>query len=383
MKSMSAWLQLKVLVMAFTVNIAGDITASTLEGFVRDAKPEDILRFVQNKPLLKKLMAAKKEYGSAGPASGGTAPPNIREPVMGALMRDQNGFYAGIADDDVLAFKSSDGAVQTTCPIRWMHAGFQITHDELASQGVHIAGGQGTNITYTKDEANCLFDALELKRADYMESIMFARNNTLWLDGTQDAKAIPGIKSILTDDPTTGTVLGVARTNVWWRHVADTGVGGAGPKLAFSKADQTLTERLDKVISVILRRYNGNPNVALAGSDLIDAVKREQRAKGLYTQEGFSGKQDLSAYGTGRQPTGVWINGLFIEFDPTLDLLGESKRIYIWDDAHLKLRPQKKEWGKVTNQNQPSDQFVMLISTTDRGAITCNQMDCNYVGEMA
>lgn len=362
--------------MAFTVPVAADVTASTLEKFFNPKDPTEILQHIQNKPLLRVMMEKKQEFEAAGPAAGTTSPANFREPVQGALLRDQPGFYAGISGADVLSFKSSDGAIQTTCPVRWMHAGWQISHEELMYQGVIVTNNNRDVSAPTDDDQVKLYNALKLKQADYRESILYSRNNTLWQDGTQDAKAIPGIKSILADDPTTGTTLGVSRANVWWRHVADTGVGGANPKLSYSKSDQTLTERLNKVINVILPLYGGVPDVALAGSDLIDGLIKEMRAKGMNTVTGWNDKRsNLSV-------TGVRFGRLDIEFDPTLDLIGESKRIYIWDSNHLKLRPQKGQWGKVTAQNQPSDQFVMLTSTTDRGVLTCNQMDCNYVGAM-
>src|ERR1043165_2398926 len=188
--------------MAFTVAVAADVTASTLEKFINPKDPQKILQHVQNKPLLRILTEKKQDFDAAGPANGTTTPPNVREPVQGALMRAQAGFYAGIAGDDVLSFKSSDGAIQTTCPVRWMHAGMKITHDELAYQGVVVNNNKASEPT--DDDQVKLFNALQLKRADYQESVMYARNATLWQDGTQDAKAIAGIKSILTDDPTAG-----------------------------------------------------------------------------------------------------------------------------------------------------------------------------------
>ena len=362
--------------MAFTVPVAADVTASTLEKFFNPKDPQKILQHLMNKPLLKMLQDEKMEFEAAGPAAGTTSPANFREPVQGALLRDQPGFYVGIAGASVLAFKSSDGAIQTTCPIRWMHAGWQITHEELMFQGVIVTNNNKDVSAPTDDDQVKLFNALQVKKADYQESIQYARNNTLWLDGTQDALAIPGMKSILTDDPTTGVTLGINRQNVWWRHVADTGVGGANPKLVYSKSDQSLTERLNRVFTVILPLYGGfvRPK-ALAGSDLIDALIKEMRAKGQNSVTGWKDKFDLEV-------TGVRFGRVDIEYDPTLDLLGESKRIYAWDSEHLKMRPQKGQWGKVTAQNQPSDQFVMLTSTTDRGVLTCNQMDCNYVGAM-
>jgi hypothetical protein len=358
--------------MSFSVNVAADVIASTLEGFQHPKDPKDILQHVANKPLLRKLMDAKVEFGSAGPAVGTTTPANVREPVMGALMKDQSGSYAGIAGADVLVFKSSDGAIQTTCPVRWMHAGFQITHEELLYQGVHVSKDNSTKST--ADDRAILFDALELKKADYMESIMFNRDQALHLDGTQDAKAIAGIASIIVDDPTLAgqTILGISSANTWWRSVSRTGVGGALPKLAYSKADQTMTETIIHDFRT-LTTYGGNPDMAVGGSDAIDAIVREMRAKGMNTVTGWNDKKNnIGVKGI------ILPNGTELEFDPTLDRLGQSKVILAWDSSKLRLQPQRGEWGKVTNQNQPADQFVMLISTTDRGVLTCKQMDCQY-----
>jgi hypothetical protein len=361
--------------MAFSVAIAADVTASTLENFNNPDDPKEILQRIADKPLLRDLLANKVEFDAAGSASGTVTPPNFREPVMGALMRDKPSNYIGIAGDDVLSFNNSDGAIQTTCPVRWMHSGIKITHDELAYQGVIVNDNKAG--APSKNDRVILFKALELKKADYFESLQYGRNATLWADGTQDAKAIAGVKSIITDDPTTGTVLGVSRANIWWRHVADTGVGGAGAKLSYSKSDQTATERLNRVILVELTRYGGRPDTAYAGSDLIDAARKEMRAKGMITVDGWSDKYTNVAV------NGVRFGSLNIEYDPTLDIIGESKSIYIWDSRSFKLRTQKGQWGKVTAQNQPADQFVMLTSTTDRGTLTCRQMDSCYKGIMS
>jgi hypothetical protein len=118
--------------------------------------------------------------------------------------------------------------------------------------------------------------------------------------------------------------------------------------------------------------------VALAGSDAIcDAYGSRSARQRLLTQTGWADKK------TNVNVEGVKVGNLEIEYDPTLDDIGESKRIYMWDSRKLRLRPQKKQWGRVTNQNQPSDQFVMLMSTTDRGGLVTRQLDCCYVGELA
>ena len=356
--------------MPISVAIAGDVAASTIEDFINPMDPKEILQHVQKKPLLRVLYAKKKEFLAAGPnaSAAGQPPANVREPVMGALMRDNPGNYVGITGSNTLTFNISNGAIQTTCPVRWMHCGFEITHEELMFQGVQVTNNRA--VEPTKDDKVALFNALELKKADYGECIEYGRNNTLWLDGTQDPLAIAGIKSILTDDPTVGTCLGIARSNIWWRHLARTGIGGALPKLSYAKADQAATETLDHDFTQLCR-FGGCPDTFLAGSDFIDALKREARAKGMNSVTGwYDEKMNINV-------KGIKMDKWDIEYDPTLDLIGEAKSCYAWDSSKLKLRPQKNQWGRVTHQNQPYDAFVMLLSTTDRGVLTCNQMDCN------
>ena len=359
--------------MSFNVQVANAVTADTLENFLAARAPEDILQHVSNKPLLTMLERGQKEFKSAGPAVGTTSPANLREAVHGALMAYKPAAYAGISGNDTLVFNSSDGEIQTQCPVRWMHAGFIITHEELMYQGVEIVNNKASS---TPQDRTNLLDALELRKADYMEAIYYNRNRTLWLDGTQDGKAIADIKSIITDDPTIGTCVGISRaTNTWWRHVARTGVGGALPKAAYSKENQTLTETVIADHRT-LTTYGGNPDVWLAGSDFVNAMERETRAKGQNSVTGWTDKK------TGILLNGIKVGNYEIVYDPTLDQIGEAKRCYAWDSNHLRLRPQAKQWGKVTQQNQPSDQFVMLLSTTDRGALTVNQLDCCYVVEI-
>jgi hypothetical protein len=348
--------------MAFTVSKASDLAAFQLEKFIKPTSAKSILRHLQKRPLLRVLEEKKEEYGSGKDY--------VREGVMGALMKNQAGFYVGIEGDDVLAFKASDGGIQTQAPIRWMHAGFMITHDELLDAGIHIVDGDTKATTEEKLE---LMKVLDTRLADFGESTAAMRNQMLWRDGTQDAKAIPGIFSILREDPTAvATVLGISTANTWWRNIAATGVGGADPKLVYSKADQTLTEGLDHYFTQLCR-YGGEPNVWLAGSDFVDMVKREARAKGQLTVTGWSDAK------TGILVKGIQVDKYSIEYDPTLDDLGFEKRCVCFDSNHLRLRPQKMEWGKITNQNQPNDQFVMLKSVTDRGALSANQLDCSAI----
>lgn len=349
----------------FSVSVAADIASFQLNNYLKPSSPRNILRHIQKRPLLRQLESTKKEYGS------GYA--YVKEAVHGQLMSTQAGLTYGIRGDDVLNFFSGDNVTWTSVPISWVHTGFSITHDELLTAGIHLTSGR---VNSTAEARTTLLELLETRLADFGESRAINLNLMLWGDGTADAKGFQGIRSIIVDDPTAaGNTLGVARTNVWWRHIARTAVGGALPKLAYSKADQTMTETINADRRQ-LTRYGGDPDVWLAGSDFCNALEREARAKGQLTLTGWANAK------TNLNVSGIKFGQYEIEYDPTLDDMGYAKRCYAWDSNHLRLRPQSGEWAKLTDQNTPANQFIMLKSVTDRGALSCDQMDCCYVADM-
>lgn len=351
--------------MAFNVAVAADMTAIQLRKYVAPDNAEDIFQHIQDKPLLVRLQEKAKEFGSGANY--------VSEGVMGALMYLKPGFYVGISGSDVLVFKSSDGALQSQNQIGWGHCGLQITRDELLQQGVLLTQGKTKTTT---EEKGKLLELLDTRSADFSVSAKIARNTMVWGDGTADAKLMPGLRAIIVDDPTAVQVVcGISTANTWWRNISATGVGGADPKLVYSKADQTLTERLSSYDRQ-LRRYGGNPDSWFAGSDFCDGVERESRAKGMNTVTGWYDKK------TNIKVKGVMVGEYEIIYDPTLDDLGMSKRCYCFDSERTRLRPQKGQWASIEDRPEPTDQFIISKSMTDRGAMTCRQMDCNGVFEM-
>jgi len=345
--------------MPFTVADLTDNAVFLLDKFKRNKKPADIVIHVQNKPLLRKLVDGKEEYGSGKE--------NFSEPVQGALMSDAAGFYAGVAGDDVLTFTGASAAVDTAFPFKMMWAGLQMTRDDLMKHGIDVVPNS-MNVQFTGEDANRLADFMGTKERDFEESKAVSRNLMLWGDGTGDTKAIAGLQSIITLDPTAGSCGGIARTNAWWQHIARTGVGNAQPKVAYSKADQTLTQTLDYDI-IQLGRYGAVTDTWLAGSDYIDAVKREMRAAGQQTVTGWADAK------TGILIKGIKLGPYDIEYDPTLDTLGFAKRCYAFPSKTIKLRPMKGHWDRNEQRNEPADQLLYMIGTLDRGTLSQCQPD--------
>lgn len=345
--------------MAFTVADLTDNAVFLLDKFKRDKKPKDIVIHTQNKPLLRKLIDKKEEYGSGKD--------NFSEPVQGALMSDTAGMYAGVQGDDTLTFTGPAAAVDTQFAFKMMWAGLQMTRDDLMKHGIDVVPNS-MRVEFTGEDANKLADFMGTKTRDFEESKAVSRNLMLWGDGTGDTKAIAGLQSIITLDPTAGTCGGISRANAWWQHIARTGVGGAQAKVTYSKADQTLTQTL-QYDQRQLGRYGAMTDVWLAGSDYIDALEREMRAAGQQTVTGWADAK------TGILIKGIKIGAYEIEYDPTMDTQGFAKRCYAFPSDKIKLRPMKGHWDRNESRNEPADQLLYLIGTIDRGTLSQCQPD--------
>src|SRR5690606_18089045 len=140
-------------------------------------------------------------------------------------------------------------------------------------------------------------------------------NLLLWKDGTQDALAFPGVTSIVVEDPTDNVVVGGIdqALNVKWRNRASTSITLGDT----TGASQAVLRTLDKELPQ-LRRYGGKPSVGFAGSDMIDRLKAERRAKSDFSNTGTDGKKDLAV-------GDINFDGIPIFYDPTLDDLSKSK----------------------------------------------------------
>jgi len=352
--------------MAFPTSAANDVANAVLDWYTRGPA---VAQSIQNKPLLRVLNETKKTF-PAGKQY-------VHSNVVGAWMISNttvgpgtDTFMGGYSESEQLSFFTSDHIQDVKYEWKEVHAGLLITWTELKKSGISINDG-GQVARHTASELAVLTDLLEDRYADFLESWQQAKNNMLWKDGSQDSTQVPGVLSILTDDPTAGSTGGLARTNTWWRH--RTLVGAS--KVTASASEQTLTKALRKEL-VQLRRYGGQPSRALCGSDFLEGLRLEIHEKGYYTQTGFTGTQDI---GIGA----IRLDNLVFEYDPTLDSLGLSKRCYIVDTRRLRLRPMEGEDDKLSFPERPYDYAIFLKSMFWTGALECTQLNAQGVYEVA
>lgn len=344
--------------------VASDLANQLLKAYIRT---EALSQTTQDKPLARILRAKSKAVvGGLG---------QISEPVQGAYMSDVAGFFAGYSEDDALTFTQGQNVLRAEANWYEHHSGLEITWTELKKDGITITDDGNESEHAGADAVRITKGVLKNRIADFGESWARAFNATCWLDGSQDAKAFPGILAILTDNPATGTTHGLSRaTYPWWRHRALVGAN----KITASEANQTLSKTLRKE-SRQLKRFGGGTLALLAGSDFLDALEIEVASKGVYTQQGFAnkGKNDIGISQISMRGIGDF------EYDPTLDSLGLSKRCYMIDTDHIMLRPMTGEDNKVLNPTRPYNCAVYLQSMTWTGGLLANQLNSSGVYEVA
>lgn len=340
------------------LTVANDIASAVLFHYARGPA---LVQTMQDKPLLAFLNANKKTF------PGGNL--YLSDPVQGQFMSDTAGFFAGYSEDESLSFAQASNLLRAE--YRWyeVHAGLIITWTELKKDGITITDNQKKS-EHADIALDRLTSLLENRMDDYGESWSRSMNLMFWKDGSQDAKQVPGVLSLITEAPNAGITGGLNRaTYAWWRNRAKLGI-------QVNAVDQTMTEVL-RAEKIQLGRYGGKPNKALCGSDWLAGMRKEVQAKGLYTQSGFKGKNDISMDSLSLDGIGNF------EYDPTLDELGLSKYCYFFDSRRIKMRPMEGEDNKVMVPERPYNYMVFLKSMTWTGTLQVTQMNAHEVMSIA
>src|SRR5438045_1740381 len=180
--------------MALGLNVAADIAKAALTFYVRG---KALLQTMQERPLLRILNGGKETF------PGGKD--NISLPVQGTVMSDTAGFFAGYTEDDTLNFAQAANLLRASFPWKELHAGLIISWTELKKDGVTVTDNMKTS-EHSDVELTRLTSILQNRLDDFGESWARSMNTMLWKDGTQDAKACPGLLSILPNagDPAVG-----------------------------------------------------------------------------------------------------------------------------------------------------------------------------------
>lgn len=370
--------------MAFTTAELNNIANASLDFYFQKGKV--FQQAIQAKPLLRMVESGKKTF------PGGKG--NISLAVKGDYgAGGTNDGVVGYTHNDQVNFYTPANLKRVNFAWREHHIGLTLTHTELKVDGISVTDEMGNGDTlsqHTDRELTVLAGLLEDKLQDFGEQYARTMNRLLWGDGTADAKALAGIQAIIAANPTTGTLGGLDRAaNAWWRNRAYTAAmgtavtgtpslskWGGGPVTSSPTNGGALIELLNREYRQLIR-YGAKPNKAFAGSDFLEAISIERRANGYYSMTGFD-KQQSVAIGESVLP-----GGTIPEYDPTLDDMGMSKRMYWFDGKQLYLMAMEDEWGHKFTPARPTDQFVMHKSMTYTGQMVTQALHGALVIDIA
>ncbi|WP_137389151.1 phage major capsid protein [Rhodoligotrophos defluvii] len=320
---------------------------------------------IQEKPLLRAMMAKSKPF------------PGGKERITRRVKGEYTTTIQGFEYDDQVEYQNPANIRVASYPWKLIHAGISFTMHELLHNGISIVDtNTGRNATTHSDaEVIQLANILDDKLEDMAEGMARGMNDMFWRDGTQNAKLVPGIQSFVLENPASATVVGGIdqASNTWWRNRAQIGLNvGSDPSA------QVLVKQLSKEWRQ-LRRYGGKPNLALAGSDFLDQLEAEMRAKGFYTQTGWAkegGTIDVSA----ADPS---FKGLRFEYDPTLDDMGKAKYAYLLDLRNIYPMHIDGENMKSHFPARPENKYVFYRAKTWVGGLVCDKRNSHLVISIA
>jgi hypothetical protein len=360
--------------MAFTAGEVSNIANAALDFYYN--KGDTFKQAIQAKPLLRLFEGSAKSF------PGGKG--NISLAVKGDYgAGGVNDHVVGYTHNDTVNFYTPANIKRVNYPWREHHIGLTLTHTELKIDGISVTDdeGDGSSLSNHSDrDVTVLVNLLQDKLEDFGEQYARSMNALLWGDGTADAKALAGIQSIIADVPNTGNLGGLSRaSNIWWQNRAATTAfgtaGGRGPVTSATANGGALLQFLQQENRQLIR-YGGRPSKFLAGSSFISAMETEIRANGNYSLSGFTGPQD------GSMGQLKFMNCV-IEYDPTLDDLGHTKRGYWFDPRHIYLMKQDGEWDHKFTPARPYNQFVMYKSMTHTGQMVAQQVNSALVVDIA
>lgn len=317
----------------------------------------------QNRPLYTDLMAAAKSFPGAKEF--------LTERVAGEYVSRIEGFTY----DDSVGYNNPAKLRTAYFPYKLIHAGINMTFHELIQNGISIKNTMdGTGETRLSDsESVQLADIFEYKLEDLTGGWNKDFDEMLWGDGSTDPKLVPGVRSIILDNPASALVIGGIdqAANAWWRNYSAIGIVTTTPSLG------NMVTALQKGVRQ-MRRYGTPKHKAYAGTDFLEALEAELRAKGSYTQDGFAktGRVDLSV-------ADLMFKGVEINYAPTLDDLGLSKYCYFLDMSKIRLRPVEGEDMKKHNPARPEDKYVLYRAVTWVGGLTTRQRNTSGVFSIA
>lgn len=341
--------------MPFTVNQLAEATKVGLDYHVKN-KPIDQISV--DRPVLSALNARKKDF------------PGAKEYVTEQLRARYSSNFQWYRGSGSVTYNERNTIEQCKYPWRSAHDGLMIDEDRLSQNGIVVTDDRTAKASEAEliQLTNLLDEQFESLRLGYEEKF----SQAIQLDGSSSPDAIAGLDFLVpvTDAPTgagTEVVGGIDRfTNPWWMTYREKGLG-----------DSTILDKTEAAWRAVSK--GGRPTHFFAGKDFIDSFRKAATAATALQR--FI--QVAPTGGTKLDPsvTGLAYNGIEIQWCPEWDdnfggavspTIAWSKRCYLLNLRHLKLRPLAGQDMVSRKPPRPYDKYVVYAALTWKGAMTLN-----------
>lgn len=280
--------------------------------------------------------------------------------------------YQNYAGADQVTYNERDPARWTDFTYYSHHDGFWFDEDRLIAAGINISD-EGAPTKQEKDALiNLMQQSYRALKLGIQENLAFE----LLRDGSQSAKACPGLAHIVDPTPATGTVGGIdASTSTYWQNNANLGFTAAN---VVTEMEESWTA---------CRRYGGMiPNFIVCGRAFLDNYMA-QAASAVQRHQAVQGRS-----GTTLDPSidGANFHGIPLVWDPTFEaldtLLGtttQTKTAYFLNSNAIKLRPLKGQWMRDRKPEKLPDRYVTYFGKTSKYGLTSNKRNALAVLSIA
>ncbi|MDE2098506.1 MAG: phage major capsid protein [Patescibacteria group bacterium] len=342
-------------------------------------KNDPIDNYNVERPLIKKLMSGKQEYG------GGL------QYVVEQLRYQNDSNFQSYFGDSQVTYNRKRTLQQAKYVWGAFHDGFGLNEDELTQNGITMVDDRNASASDAEKVqlTNLLSENMDTLKLGFLENFDIMAH----LDGTQSSTNIPGLDLLVSTasgtSQTVGTIQTNTTTNTWWQNYVQTAIN--------SSTAGNVTTAMEQAWRAAIRVGGQAPNFILAGENFIDAYRKDSGSvNGSTTRQVIVNAGNKRAItldngvGSGTS-TGLYFKGVEILWDPVFDTLDTTyapaipwkKRCYFLNDRHIKLRPIKGHWMIPRRPPRVYDRYVHYWGLTAKGAITTGKRNAHAVISIA
>jgi hypothetical protein len=285
-------------------------------------------------------------------------------------MVSRNSNFQWYRGSSQVTYNSRDPIEQARFLWSGVHDGFAMDEDEMLQNGIVLTDDGSAKASDA--EKIQLSNLLEAKMMALEEGFKEQLDEQLYLDGSQNPEAIPGLSALISTTPATGIIGGINRASApWWRNTATTAIN---PTALVDVMEATLRA---------VRLNGGFSGVILCGSAFLDAYRAQAK-------EEIQRHIVMSGGAVQRMDAGVeelYFRGIPLIWSPTMDRLNGAtpwaKRAYWINKKHICLRPAAGHDMIARTPPRVYDRYVHYQALTWKGGLTISRANGHAVLELA